>query len=137
MGDILKRNMRKSFTDDDLYVNPLLPRRNLIVGAVGAGVLMATELSFMMNGGDVEQAFMRLCELTVLSCKADIPEKSVHAIHQYLLNALDRRKFLSNKTTFVLDLWSRIVFSAKDENLKKEFQKGKPGQESSKDSKSK
>lgn len=126
LGNMLKRNMRKSFVDEDLYMYPLLPRRNLIVGTVGSGVLMSTELSFMMNGGPPEEAFFRLCELTVLCCKADIPEKSVHSIHQYLLNSLDRSKFLSNKTSFVMDLWSKVVFSQNDDNLKGEFNKGKP-----------
>jgi len=126
LGNMLKRNMRKSFVDEDLYMFPLLPRRNLIVGTVGSGVLMSTELSYMMNGGPPEEAFLRLCELTVLCCKADIPEKSVHSIHQYLLNALDRNKFLSNKTSFVMDLWSKVVFSQQDSKLKEEFNKGKP-----------
>jgi len=126
VGEMLVRNMRKSFPNQEIYLHPLLLRRNLIAGAVGAACLMPSDLSFMMNGGKPDEAFQRLCAVSVLSCKADIPENSVHSIHQYLLNGLNRSLFLSNKTTFQENLWSHVQFEDEDADLQKLFQVGKP-----------
>lgn len=123
---VLQRNMKKCFTKDDLYLYPLLNRKSNIVGAVGSASLMATDLSYLMNGGAFEDGFKRLCDVCVMACKADIPENAVHCIHQFILNSLRRDLFLSNKTNFTADLWSFVKFGDKESKLYKAFQKGKP-----------
>jgi len=129
IGKSLIRNMKKKF-NKELYLFPLLPRKQVIVNFCGAANLISTELSYMMNGGE-EVPFRRLCQLCVMACKADIPENTVHSIHQFLLNSVNRAKFLSNKTTFVKDLWENVKFRDEDAGLKSDFKKGKPDSTSS------
>jgi len=124
LGRALVRNMKKKFKQD-LYLYPCLPRKQTLVNLTSASNLISTGVSYMINGpGD--SAFVKLCNLCVMSCRADIPEDTVHAMHQFLLSGLDQTKYLSNKTSFRKNLWENVKFRDEDKGLKKEFQKGKP-----------
>lgn len=126
LGNRLVKTFKRTFRQDEIYLFPLLPRRNLCANAVSAAHLIPTELSVMLCFGNTVSMFQRLCQVSILACKADVPEAAVHSLHQYLLNGLTLEKFMSNKTTYVTNLWSYITFEDEDEELKNQFKQENP-----------